>query len=167
MRGPTCVSSATTPSHRKPTSTCTCARTPARSPSSAISAARPSGHKVPLAVAGAGLGSSIQEPQKAASPGAKPCSCERRLIPRKAHSCHLLCSHGTEGERAGVAHHPLARAGCLCCSCLSGQPDSPWDGGKWAVLLTSHSPCLPLLTSESGQAQPDAHRGAAVQLRVL
>ncbi|KAM9176105.1 zinc finger and BTB domain-containing protein 48 isoform 1-T1 [Mergus octosetaceus] len=42
---PTFVSSAITPSRRKPTSTCTCARTPARSPSSATSAARPSGHK--------------------------------------------------------------------------------------------------------------------------
>ncbi|XP_033924054.1 telomere zinc finger-associated protein isoform X3 [Melopsittacus undulatus] len=43
--GPTCVSSATMPSPRKPTSTCTCARTRARSPSSATCVARPSGHK--------------------------------------------------------------------------------------------------------------------------
>ncbi|XP_040389666.1 telomere zinc finger-associated protein isoform X1 [Cygnus olor] len=45
---PMFVSSAITPSHRKPTSTCTCARTPVRSPSSATSAARPSGHKCSL-----------------------------------------------------------------------------------------------------------------------
>lgn len=46
MSGHTSVSSAATPSPRRPISTCTCARTQARSPSSAISVARPSAPKV-------------------------------------------------------------------------------------------------------------------------
>ncbi|XP_075028239.1 taste receptor type 1 member 1-like isoform X2 [Calonectris borealis] len=52
--GPTFASSATMPSRRKPTSTCTCARTRARSLSSATSAARPSGRKVSPRVRGWG-----------------------------------------------------------------------------------------------------------------
>lgn len=70
------------PSPRKPTSTCTCALTRARSPSSATSAARPSGHKVP--------------------PGVLAVPSAMRVLARgKARSCYLHYRHGTKDHDIG------------------------------------------------------------------
>lgn len=148
-RGRTSVSSAATPSPRRPISTCTCARTQARSPSSATSAGRPSAPKVRRAppLPGPGRGPAAEPPRLSpclvptasldkhnrTHTGERPFSCE--FCEQRFTEKGPLLRHVASRHQEGRPHFCQICGKTFKGTWAGGDPGrAPWGAGRgWRV----------------------------------